>query len=168
MSLSCSNPKTRNGAFILRMNDRGFPRQVYKGAREPAGRPQGIAPTQARLRTPIRSWVGAIPMSANLGRISRAGASPTPTIHGPGGLIRGLVGATLAVALGGGVWLKFALMGAIPCGRPVRPTQQSYAHQVYKNGLTPCHLGEHNHFNNHGQAKLPRATSTRNYQSVLD
>jgi hypothetical protein len=32
-----------------------------------------------------------------------------PTIHGPGGLIRGLVGATLAVALGGGgVWLKFA------------------------------------------------------------
>ncbi len=56
---------------------------------------------------------GATTISANLGRISRAGASPAPTIHGPGGLIRALVGATLAVALGGGgVWLKFAPMGA--------------------------------------------------------
>ena len=34
-----------------------------------------------------------------------------PTLHSPGRLIRALVGATLAVALGGGVWLKFALMG---------------------------------------------------------
>ncbi len=42
------------------------------------------------------------PISANLGRISRAGASLAPTIHGPGELIRGLVGATLAVALPGG------------------------------------------------------------------
>jgi len=75
-------------------------------------------------------------ISANLGRISRMEASPIPTIHGPDRLTRGLVGATLAVALGGGgVWLKFALMGivppqarlrtpirslvgAIPCGRP--------------------------------------------------
>ena len=29
-----------------------------------------------------------------------------------------MVGATLAVALRGGVWLKFALMGASPCGYP--------------------------------------------------
>ena len=37
------------------------------------------------------------------------GSGSAPPIHGPGGLIRGLVGATLAVALGGGgVWLKFA------------------------------------------------------------
>jgi len=44
-----------------------------------------------------------------------AGASPAPPIHGPGGLIRGLVGATLAVALGGGgVWLMFAPMVPTP------------------------------------------------------
>ncbi len=45
----------------------------------------------------------------------QGGGKPAPTIHGPGGLIRGLVGATLAVALGGGgVWLKFASMGIAP------------------------------------------------------
>jgi hypothetical protein len=39
-----------------------------------------------------------------------------PTIHGPGGLIHDLVGATLAVALGGGgLWL--APMEAFPCRR---------------------------------------------------
>jgi hypothetical protein len=47
----------------------------------------------------------------------QGGGKPRPTIHGPGGLIRALVGATLAVALGGGgVWLKFVSMGApSPC-----------------------------------------------------
>src|SRR6266571_8987805 len=82
-----------------------------------------------------RAWVGATTIGANFSQTPpppRAGASPAPTIHGPGGLIRGLVGAGLAPALE--IHPKFAPMGATTCsinrhstGRPEKSTHQDCA-----------------------------------------
>ena len=58
------------------------------------------------------------------GSPNRAGASPAPTIHGPGRPIRCIVGATLAVALGWGPCCNLSYVrasGSKPTGRGKAP-----------------------------------------------